>query len=404
MPDFIIGIATVLISAGVTYLIVRRFTAQDVASEADRAARESSRADVAWDRADRRSERLNALLEATDDAILRVGADLVIRAASPVTGEILARGEVQFRGMPLIEATVDYRLEELARKAIAGEVHRGEIDIRDGRVGRSDEPRHVSVVAAPDGDGGAWLVLRDLTEVRRLRQIRTEFVDNLSHELRTPLATIRLLAESIGGAASKGDLSGVASRSAKIEVEVLHLVQMADEMLDLATLEAGEIPLRQAEFDLVALAQEVADRFAPVAAQHGGGIDVLGASPHPYTGDRDRLRQAVANLVHNAVKYSREGGRVEIRIERLNDGGSQIAVVDHGIGIDRVHLSRIFERFYTVERVDGGAGAVGGGGTGLGLAISRHAVLRHGGEITVSSTMGVGTTFTITLPAAGAAS
>jgi two-component system phosphate regulon sensor histidine kinase PhoR len=404
MPDFIIGIATVLISAGVTYLIVRRFTAQDVASEADRAARESSRADVAWDRADRRSERLNALLEATDDAILRVGADLVIRAASPVTGEILARGEVQFRGMPLIEATVDYRLEELARKAIAGEVHRGEIDIRDGRVGRSDEPRHVSVVAAPDGDGGAWLVLRDLTEVRRLRQIRTEFVDNLSHELRTPLATIRLLAESIGGAASKGDLSGVASRSAKIEVEVLHLVQMADEMLDLATLEAGEIPLRQAEFDLVALAQEVADRFAPVAAQHGGGIDVLGAGPHPYTGDRDRLRQAVANLVHNAVKYSREGGRVEIRIERLNDGGSQIAVVDHGIGIDRVHLSRIFERFYTVERVDGGAGAVGGGGTGLGLAISRHAVLRHGGEITVSSTMGVGTTFTITLPAAGAAS
>lgn len=404
MPDFIIGLATVLISAGVTYLIVRRFTAQDVASEADRAARESSRADVAWDRADRRSERLNALLEATDDAILRVGSDLVIRAASPVTGEILARGEVQFRGMPLIEATVDYRLEELARKAIAGEVHRGEIDIRDGRVGRSDEPRHVSVVAAPDGDGGAWLVLRDLTEVRRLRQIRTEFVDNLSHELRTPLATIRLLAESIGGAASKGDLSGVASRSAKIEVEVLHLVQMADEMLDLATLEAGEIPLRKAEFDLVALAQEVADRFAPVAAQHGGGIDVLGAGPHSYTGDRDRLRQAVANLVHNAVKYSREGGRVEIRIERLNDGGSQIAVVDHGIGIDRVHLSRIFERFYTVERVDGGAGAVGGGGTGLGLAISRHAVLRHGGEITVSSTMGVGTTFTITLPAAGAAS
>lgn len=404
MPDFIIGLATVLISAGVTYLIVRRFTAQDVASEADRAARESSRADIAWDRADRRSERLNALLEATDDAILRVGSDLVIRAASPVTGEILARGEVQFRGMPLIEATVDYRLEELARKAIAGEVHRGEIDIRDGRVGRSDEPRHVSVVAAPDGDGGSWLVLRDLTEVRRLRQIRTEFVDNLSHELRTPLATIRLLAESIGGAASKGDLSGVASRSAKIEVEVLHLVQMADEMLDLATLEAGEIPLRQAEFDLVALAQEVADRFAPVAAQHGGGIDVLGASPHPYTGDRDRLRQAVANLVHNAVKYSREGGRVEIRIERLNGGGSKIAVADHGIGIDRAHLSRIFERFYTVERVDGGAGAVGGGGTGLGLAISRHAVLRHGGEITVSSTMGVGTTFTITLPSAGAAS
>ena len=149
------GIATLFLDE---QMRVRRFTAQDVAAEADRAARESSRADVAWDRADRRSERLNALLEATDDAILRVGSDLVIRAASPVTGEILARGDVQFRGMPLIEATVDFRLEELTRKAIAGEVHRGEIDIRDGRLGHSDEARHVSVVAAPDGDGGAWPV------------------------------------------------------------------------------------------------------------------------------------------------------------------------------------------------------------------------------------------------------
>jgi len=404
MPDFVIGLATVLISAGVTYLLVRRVTAKDVATAADRAARESSRADVAWDRADRRSERLNALLEATDDAILRVGADLVIRAASPVTGEILARGDIQFRGMPLIEATVDLRLEELARSAIDGQILRGTIDIRDGRLGHSDEARYVSVVAAPDGDGGAWLVLRDLTEVRRLRQIRTEFVDNLSHELRTPLATIRLLAETIGGAAAKGDLSGVASRSAQIEVEVLHLVQMADEMLDLATLEAGEIPLRKAEFDLVALALEVARRFEPVAAQHGGGIDVMGSGPLLISGDRDRLRQAVANLVHNAVKYSRTGGRVEVQVDRRDDGGSQVAVIDHGIGIDRANLSRIFERFFTVERVDGGAGAVGGGGTGLGLAIARHAVLRHGGEITVTSTPGVGTTFTLTLPPVGATS
>jgi two-component system phosphate regulon sensor histidine kinase PhoR len=404
MPDFVIGLATVLISAGVTYLLVRRITAQDIATSADRAARESSRADVAWERADRRSERLNALLEATDDAIMRVGADLLIRAASPVTGEILARGDVQFRGKPLIEATVDLRLEELARSAINGQVQRGTIDIRDGRLGHSDEARYVSVVAAPDGDGGAWLVLRDLTEVRRLRQIRTEFVDNLSHELRTPLATIRLLAETIGEAAAKGDISGVANRSAQIEVEVLHLVQMADEMLDLATLEAGEIPLRKAEFDLVALAQEVAGRFAPVAAQHGGGIDVIGSGPLLVSGDRDRLRQAIANLVHNAVKYSRSGGRVEVQVDRRDDGGSQVAVIDHGIGIDRSHLSRIFERFFTVERVDGGAGAVGGGGTGLGLAIARHAVLRHGGDITVTSTPGVGTAFTLTLPPVGATS
>lgn len=369
-----------------------------------RAVREGERADRESARAERRAQRLDALLDATDDAVLRVLPDLTIRAASPACKEILARDVDDLLGRPLIEATVDHRLEELAREALNGSISRGEISLRDLRPGHSDEMRHVQVTAAPDGDDGAWILLRDLTEIVRLRQIRTEFVDNLSHELRTPLSTIRLLAESIATAGDRGDASGAKERAAQIEVEVLHLVQMADEMLDLATLEAGGVALRSTPVDLLELARDVSTRFAPVATRHGGDILVeeSGRGPWVVPGDRDRLRQVLANLVHNGVKYSRPEGRVTIRLSRAAAADPnpyvEIQVSDEGIGIERRHLSRIFERFYTVERIANAAPSVGGAGTGLGLAIARHAILRHGGSIEVDSTVGVGTTFTIRLP------
>jgi two-component system phosphate regulon sensor histidine kinase PhoR len=369
-----------------------------------RAVREGERADRESARAERRAQRLDALLDATDDAVLRVLPDLTIRAASPACKEILARDVDDLLGRPLIEATVDHRLEELAREALNGSISRGEISLRDLRPGHSDEMRHVQVTAAPDGDDGAWILLRDLTEIVRLRQIRTEFVDNLSHELRTPLSTIRLLAESVATAGDRGDASGAKERAAQIEVEVLHLVQMADEMLDLATLEAGEVALRSTPVDLLELARDVSTRFAPVATRHGGDILVeeSGTGPWVVPGDRDRLRQVLANLVHNGVKYSRPEGRVTIRLSRAAAADPnpyvEIQVSDEGIGIERRHLSRIFERFYTVERIANAAPSVGGAGTGLGLAIARHAILRHGGSIEVDSTVGVGTTFTIRLP------
>lgn len=375
-----------------------------VSDSTSRAVREGERADRESARAERRAQRLDALLDATDDAVLRVLPDLTIRAASPSCREILAREVDDLRGRPLIEATVDHRLEELARDALSGTIARGEISLRDLRPGHSDEMRHVQVTAAPDGDDGAWILLRDLTEVVRLRQIRTEFVDNLSHELRTPLSTIRLLAESIATAGERGDASVAKERASQIEVEVLHLVQMADEMLDLATLESGEVALRTAPVDLRDLAQEVATRFTPVATRHGGKILVEEVGPGPWMvpGDRDRLRQVFANLVHNGVKYSRPEGKVTIRLSSSSATELkpfvEIQVADEGIGIERRHLSRIFERFYTVERIPNVTPSVGGAGTGLGLAIARHAILRHGGSIEADSTVGVGTTFTIRLP------
>ncbi len=390
--------------AALVLAVMLRRRRNQVSDSTSRAVREGERADRESARAERRAQRLDALLDATDDAVLRVLPDLTIRAASPSCREILAREVDDLRGRPLIEATVDHRLEELARDALSGTIARGEISLRDLRPGHSDEMRHVQVTAAPDGDDGAWILLRDLTEVVRLRQIRTEFVDNLSHELRTPLSTIRLLAESIATAGERGDASVAKERASQIEVEVLHLVQMADEMLDLATLESGEVALRTAPVDLRDLAEEVATRFTPVATRHGGKILVEEVGPGPWMvpGDRDRLRQVFANLVHNGVKYSRPEGKVTIRLSSSSATEPkpfvEIQVADEGIGIERRHLSRIFERFYTVERIPNVTPSVGGAGTGLGLAIARHAILRHGGSIEADSTVGVGTTFTIRLP------
>ena len=160
--------------------------------------------------------------------------------------------------------------------------------------------------------------------------------------------------------------------------------------------------------NLLDLANEVATRFAPVATRHGGAIRVEseGSGPWIVLGDRDRLRQAMANLVHNGVKYSRPEGVVTIHLSTPAVGAGtasiEVKIADQGIGIERRHLPRIFERFYTVERIAGEQASVGGAGTGLGLAIARHAVLRHGGSIEVDSAIGVGTTFTILLPMGGA--
>lgn len=404
-PTLLLALLFAALAAALGLRLRRRRVEGD--EDAVRAHREGERADREAARAERRAQRLDALLQATDDAVLRVLPDLTIRAASAASVEILAREADDLRGRPLIEATVDHRLELLAREALGGAIARGEIELRDLRPGHSDETRHVQVIAAPDGDDGAWILLRDLTEIRRLRQIRSEFVDNLSHELRTPLSTIRLLAESVAVAGDRGDASGARDRANQIEVEVLHLVQMADEMLDLATLEAGEIPLRSAPVDLLEVANEVAARFAPVATRHGGAIRVESTGSGPWTvlGDRDRLRQALANLVHNGVKYSRPEGTVTMRLSVAPDlagaDAVEIKIEDQGIGIERRHLPRIFERFYTVERVVGEQASVGGAGTGLGLAIARHAILRHGGSIEVDSSIGVGTTFTIVIPRNG---
>jgi two-component system phosphate regulon sensor histidine kinase PhoR len=251
--------------------------------------------------------------------------------------------------------------------------------------------------------GALWLVLEDVSELRRLQQIRAEFIDNLSHELRTPLTTVSLLAETLTREAeAAGDAipPRMRDRIDKIEVETGHLVQMVSELLDLSRIESGGALGVVEAVDVGRVATESTERLRLFADRQGVTLRVEVADGlSPVRGDAARLGQVMVNLLHNAVKFSPDGGDVDVSVRRAETRPEVVvAIADHGVGIPRGAQARIFERFYKVDRA-----RVRGetGGTGLGLAIARHIVEQHGGRIWVESTEGVGSTFSFSLPIAG---
>jgi two-component system phosphate regulon sensor histidine kinase PhoR len=239
-------------------------------------------------------------------------------------------------------------------------------------------------------------VLEDVSELRRLQRIRTEFIDNISHELRTPLTTVSLLAETLAADADTLPPKA-AERVAKIEVETGHLVQMVNELLDLSRIESGIATEALDDVDLGRLASTTADRMRLFAERQGVIIEVRAPAVMPLVrGDRERIGQALLNLLHNAVKFSPAGSTVAIVVSAA-ETEVIVAVEDHGPGIPRTALPRIFERFYKVDR----ARKRGAGGTGLGLSIARHVVEAHGGRIWAESEEGVGSTFSFAIPITG---
>jgi two-component system phosphate regulon sensor histidine kinase PhoR len=262
---------------------------------------------------------------------------------------------------------------------------------------RSSGGPTVTVRARRSPVAGVWLVLEDVSELRRLQRIRAEFIDNLSHELRTPLTTISLLAETAAREAESAS-PRLRDRIAKIEVETGHLTQMVNELLDLSRIESGAAQLLLDDVDLVRVARSSAERLKLFAERQGLGIVLdLPERVSPVRGDEDRLGQVLINLLHNAVKFSPDGGEVVVGVR---EDGDQIRVWvrDPGIGVPAADLARIFERFYKVDR----ARVRGRGGTGLGLSIARHVVESHGGRIWAESEEGEGSTFTFTIPLAPA--
>jgi two-component system phosphate regulon sensor histidine kinase PhoR len=256
------------------------------------------------------------------------------------------------------------------------------------------------VRARRSSSGGVWLVLEDVSELRRLQQIRAEFIDNLSHELRTPLTTVSLLAETLtreADAAGDAIPAKMRDRIGKIEVETGHLVQMVSELLDLSRIESGGTITAVDLLDIGQIATESTERLRLFADRQSVALRVeVGRNLPPVRGDEARLGQVFVNLLHNAVKFSPDGGDVVVTVG-VQDGRVVSSVADRGVGIPRAAQARIFERFYKVDRarVRGEAG-----GTGLGLAIARHIVDQHGGTIWVESVEGAGSTFSFGIPIA----
>jgi two-component system, OmpR family, phosphate regulon sensor histidine kinase PhoR len=344
--------------------------------------------------------------------IVRLDERGTVELANAAAHILLRRPAGSLRGKSALETFLDNRVEELIATAQAGGAASGEF-----RLSGPDGPTLV-VRSRRSPISGVWVVLEDVSELRRLQQIRTQFVDNLSHELRTPLSTVSLLAETLARdaeAAGGGVPPRMRDRIGKIEVETGHLVQMVNELLDLARIEGGGPLVLLDDVDLGRVAADATERLRLFAERQGLRlvVDVPVRLP-PVRGDEARLGQVVVNLVHNALKFGRAEDRLEgsgrpatidgaaepaateVRVAVRAVGGEVVlSVEDHGVGIPAADRARIFERFYKVDRV-----RVRGGGTGLGLAIARHVIEQHGGRIQVVSEEGSGSTFTVSLPVA----
>lgn len=335
---------------------------------------------------------VSVLADLSGVGVVRLDDDARVDFANLTAHVLLDRAPGSMPGQTAIEAFIDRRIEEIAEAARQTGFGSGELHVRG-----SDGPTY-AVRARRSATAGVWLVLQDVSELRLLQRIRTEFIENLSHELRTPLSTVSLLTETLAREADQATTPlppKMRDRISKIEVETGHLVQMVNELLDLTRIESGGPIQLLHDVDLGRLAGASVERLRLFAERQG--VNLLTDLPPDVPavrGDEDRLGQVLVNLLHNAVKFSPEGGDVTVRV-RVDGHEVVTSVEDHGIGIPKSVQGRIFERFYKADRA-----RVRGGGTGLGLSIARHVVEGHNGRVWVVSDEGAGSTFSFAIPVA----
>ena len=325
-----------------------------------------------------------AILEALPVAVLVVDAE----------EEVLV-GNRAARELGLVNDGVLAALPQLRQLVRDTRVHarRYDEELASPLVRPGKPPAVYRARLAPIGDGTVAVLLEDVTDARRLEDVRRDFVANVSHELKTPAAALGLLSEALADAAD--DPGAVRSFATRTQREASRLGNLVQDLVALSRLEGAEA---QPEHELIRLDRamaEAVDRVRTSAqARH---IDVVRSGDHGIRvfGNESQLTTALGNLLENAVNYSPDKARVVIGA-RLDGDAVEINVVDEGIGIAAKDLDRVFERFYRSDPARSRAT----GGTGLGLAIVKHVANNHGGSVSVRSTPGYGSTFTLRLPAA----
>jgi two-component system phosphate regulon sensor histidine kinase PhoR len=257
----------------------------------------------------------------------------------------------------------------------------------------------LQVIAIPRSqsqESGVLLLIQNLTRLRRLETVRRDFISNLSHELRTPLASLKALTETLQEGALE-DPPAARRFLEQMETEVDALSQMVSELLELARIESGRVPLQLQAVKPGSLLEGAVERLRLQADRAGLQVTLTAPDLPAVNADPSRLEQVLVNLLHNAIKFTPSGGQVSVRTEPYAPDPAKFvlfAVQDTGMGIPTSDLTRIFERFYKTDR------ARTSGGTGLGLAIARHLVEAHGGKLWVESKEGRGSTFYFTVPVA----
>ena len=318
--------------------------------------------------------------------LMNPGARIIFGVGGP--------GEAAIEGRPLLEVVRQKELLDLVAAVPAGaggERVRRELDLGPP-ISRVLEAQAVPLSLAPEGRG-ILVVVHDVTGVRRLERVKTEFVANVSHELRTPLTAISGYLETL--------LDGALEerQHARRFLEIAHthaarLGRLVDDLLQLSNIETGKVVLVPVPLELHEVATSALAISEAEAARKGVGLVNRVPESLAVRADRDRLSQILVNLVDNAVKFTPAGGRVTLDAARITPDTVEVRVADTGIGIPSTDLPRLTERFYRVDK----ARSRELGGTGLGLAIVKHLVQAHGGTLAIDSELGRGATVRFTLP------
>jgi len=340
-------------------------------------------------RAEAEAARLSAVLEGMNEGVVAVDAQERISFLNGAARSILALPpEPEIAGKRMYELVREPRILGLVQAAGTG---RGPVE---AEIAHDGPPRRlVQVRAAPVGTG-VILVLRDMSRLRRLEQMRTDFVSNVSHELRTPLASIAAAVETLQDDAARADPAEGPRFVQMIQRNLRRLEALLDDILALSRLESRPETLPREPVDLAGVVRAAGEELMERARQAEVALTVR-AERSRVVGDAATLRRIVDNLLVNAITYTPRGGKVDVTLEPRS-GSATLEVRDTGIGIPEEDLDRIFERFYRVDK----ARSRSAGGTGLGLAIVKHAVGLHGGTVEVKSKLARGSVFTVRMPLA----
>jgi two-component system phosphate regulon sensor histidine kinase PhoR len=323
------------------------------------------------------------------DGVIMTDVDGSVVLANAAAGKFFGFKGEDAVNKTVIEVVHDHEVDEVMKLCL--KTHKEQTTQFESGIAR----RFLRAIAVPLYNqgrlNGVLLLLQDLTELRTLQTMRRELVGNISHELRTPIAGIKAMAETLQNGAID-DKEAARDFLTRIEGEADRLTQIVTELTQLSRIQTGQAELKKESVNLNALIDGILAEISPLAERQKVTL-LKEVSPDlpSIQADKDRIRQTIINLVHNAIKFNKPGGKVTIAI-RYNANSVMVSVSDTGIGISKEDLPHVFERFYKADK------ARTGGGSGLGLAIAKHTVQAHGGDIHVQSEEGKGSIFSFSLP------
>lgn len=343
------------------------------------------------------AQRRSAPLPAVDEPTLPEGAAAVLSVVGrafviidDVDGVVRANPAAYAYGLVRGHTLVHEQLLSMVRRVRDdGVITESQFELQRGALGAGQLVVHVR--AAPLGEEYILLLVDDRTEITRTEAMRNDFVANVSHELKTPVGAISLLSEAIEDAAD--DPVAVRRFSTRMHKESARLGALVQDIIELSRLQSSDVIVHGEPVQVQQVVNEAVDRNKLLAEERNISISLGGQIEQPVHGEADLLMTAVRNLIDNAIRYSPDNSAVGVGL-RQRDGYAQISVTDQGPGITADEQERIFERFYRVDS----ARSRQTGGTGLGLSIVKHIVANHGGEISLWSQEGQGSTFTLRIP------